>query len=808
MTTTQQLSPMMAQWHACKNASPGTILFFRLGDFYETFYDDAVLMAKELNLTLTKRQDVPMSGVPFHASENYIDRLVAKGYRVAIAEQIEDPKLVKGLVKREIVRIITPGTVVNSSLLSEKRNNYLAALTQVNNYFGLCVLDLTTADFRAMEFDQVKNLGDELARLRPSELLISEKCKKNYPFLLGEIPSVCSKEDWYFDHKTCTDILLKQFQLHSLDGFGLKGMIAAINAAGALLNYVLHDLSLKVDHVKILQKEESGTFMAIDRATQRHLELTEPLHEGQDKHTLLHLLDKTATPMGGRLLKEWLVHPLLSVSEITERQHAIAALIAYKERYALSSTLEQIRDLERLIMRIETGFASPRDLLGLQLSLEEIPNVNTHLEKIGSFEKLEELPDITLKIKNAIVESPPLRVSDGGIFKEGFDATLDELRVYTTDSRSWIANYQVQLREETGIKTLKVSFTRAFGYYIEVSRGQSGNIPAHFERRQTLVNAERFVTPELKDYEHKVLTAEEKISQIEEKLFHTLRLEITDAAAIIRTLARQIAKLDALLSLALVAKQYNYVRPIIDESSIFAVKDGRHPVIEASIFPDPFIPNDIHLDQEKNRLMMITGPNMAGKSTFIRQAALIAILAQIGSYVPAKHAHIGIIDKVFSRIGASDDLARGQSTFMVEMAETANILNNATNKSLVILDEIGRGTSTYDGVSIAWAVAEYLLTQEGKSAKTLFATHYLELTEMEKHIPGAVNYNVAIQETESGIVFLHKIVEGCADKSYGIHVARLAGLPSIVLKRAQEILHKLEKKTKTPLQRQLSLFEI
>ncbi len=548
--------------------------------------------------------------------------------------------------------------------------------------------------------------------------------------------------------------------------------------------------------------------MAIDKATQRHLELTEPLHEGQEKHTLIHLLDKTATPMGARLLKEWLVHPLLSIDEIKARQDALAALKSYPKRKTLASELELIRDLERLIMRIETGFASPRDLVGLQLSLEQIPLINLHLKNIDCFDQLEELTSVATKIRGAIVESPPLRISDGGIFKEGFHEALDELRVYKTDSRSWIAHYQTKLREETGIKTLKLSFTRAFGYYIEVSRGQADNIPSHFERRQTLVNAERFVTPELKEYEHKVLTAEEKISQIEEVLFHELRLFIANEASTIRQVAALIAKLDTLLSLALVAEQYHYTRPLIDESSIFMIQDGRHPVIEASLFPDPFIPNDLHLNKEDSRLIIITGPNMAGKSTFIRQAALIAILAQIGSYVPAKYAHIGIIDKVFSRIGASDDLARGQSTFMVEMAETANILNNATSKSLVILDEIGRGTSTYDGVSIAWAVAEYLLTQEAKSAKTLFATHYWELTEMEKQILGAVNYTVAIQETESGIVFLHKIIKGCTDKSYGIHVARLAGLPSIVLKRAQEILHKLEKKNKNPLQRQLSLFDI
>lgn len=804
--TTQQLSPMMAQWYACKNSTPDAILFFRLGDFYETFYDDAILAAKELDLTLTKRQEVPMSGVPFHTAETYIDRLVAKGYRVAIAEQIEDPSQTKGIVKREVVRIVTPGTVVNSSLLSDKKNNYLIALTQVNNFFGLSVLDLTTADFRAMEFDQFKELGDELSRLRPSELLISEKCKKNCEFVFSDIPSIITKEEWYFDHQISTELLLKHFQIHSLDGFGLKGMVAAINASGALLNYVRDELNQTIDHIKTLRKEESHSFMAIDRATQRHLELTEPLYEGQEKQTLFRFLDKTATPMGARLLKQWLLHPLLSVQEIKIRQKSIEAFVNYPSIFRILEELEKIRDLERLIMRIETGYASPRDLISLRFSLEQLPKVNIHITNLG-FEILEELIEIATLIKEQVVEIPPLRLSDGGIFKEGFHPELDELRTFKTESHSWIANYQVKLREETGIKNLKVGFTRAFGYYIEVSRGQSFKMPDHFQRRQTLVNAERFITPELKSYEHKVLSAEERMTTLEEQLFKELREKISKEASAIRKTARAIARIDALLSLALIAKQYNYICPVVDESSLFHVEAGRHPIIEDSLAPDPFIPNDLHLDQEKNRLLLITGPNMAGKSTFIRQAALIAILAQIGSFIPAKAAHIGIIDKVFSRIGASDDLARGQSTFMVEMAETANILNNATSKSLVILDEIGRGTSTYDGVAIAWAVAEFLLTQEGKMAKTLFATHYWELTELEKQIPGAVNYNVAVHETPSGITFLHKIIKGSTDKSYGIHVARLAGLPFPVLKRAQEILSKLEKKAKIIPQKQLTLFD-
>jgi DNA mismatch repair protein MutS len=802
MTTTASPSPMMAQWQACKQSAGDAILFFRLGDFYEAFYEDAVLAARELDLTLTKRQEVPMSGVPFHTCEAYIDRLVAKGYRVAIAEQVEDPKQVKGLVKREVVRIVTPGTVVNSSLLKEKSNNFIASIHQVNSSFGLALLDLTTADFRAMEFESLKELNDELARIRPSELLLSEKFKKNQGFSLSDASTLTAKEEWYFDHEHATETLVRHFKVHNLDGFGLKGMVAAINAAGALLNYVHEELNLSISHITTLLKEQSGSYMAMDRATQRHLELPD----------LLNLLDQTVTPMGGRLLKEWLYHPLLATSEIKRRQEAIASFLTYPMIPDLLKALSQVRDLERLIMRIETGFASPRDLVGLRHSLEQVPHVKFHLNSLlcpllrECTVELKEISPLVNKISSALVETPPLRLSDGPVFKAGYYSKLDELRALLTDSHTWIASYQGQLREETGIKNLKVGYTKAFGYYIEVSRGQAIKMPDNFQRRQTLVNAERFITPLLKEYEEKVLNAEEKIASIEQELFHILRTEVASQSPMIRAIARALAKADVLLSLALVAKQHQYTRPEVDTSDRFRVIAGRHPVIEAALAPEPFIPNDLLLD-DKQRLHLITGPNMAGKSTFIRQAALIAILAQIGSYVPAKEAQIGIIDKLFTRIGASDDLSRGQSTFMVEMAETANILHNATEKSLVILDEIGRGTSTYDGISIAWSVAEYLLTFKPKRAKTLFATHYWELTELEKEIEGAANYNVAVQETEAGIVFLHKILPGSANKSYGIHVARLAGLPLPVLKRAEKILQKLEKKPKTQPERQLSFFD-
>jgi DNA mismatch repair protein MutS len=803
--TDQKISPMMLQWQSCKKSAPDAVLFFRLGDFYEAFYEDALLIARELDLTLTKRQDIPMAGVPFHSSETYIDRLVAKGYRVAIAEQMEDPRAVKGIVKREIVRIITPGTVVNSSLLSDKSNNFLAAVSQVGETYGLSVLDLTTADFKAMEFDCCKELIDELCRLCPKEILFSEKWEKRHPERLEELKEHFTstfniKEDWYFDHQHACDILLRHFHVHNLDGFGLKGMIPAINAAGAILHYVHEDLNLAIDHIKTLTTEHLTQYMLLDRSTQRHLELFETLHEGKKAYSLLKLIDRTETPMGGRLLKTWLAHPLLNSEEIKLRQDGIAAFLNdWQKSLEIRVHLSEIRDLERLMMRIETGYASPRDIAALRDSLEHIAPLAQLLSSysetalIQAKEKLVDVTSIAKKIRSALVDTPPLRISDGGIFRLGFHPSLDELKTLQTNSHDWIARYQVQLKESTQIKTLKVGYTKAFGYYIEVSRGQADRIPDHFQRRQTLVNGERFITNELKEFEHKMLHAEDQISALEHELFNTLRKETCEYALIIRKIAQAVAQIDCLLSLAEVAKKYNYIRPLVDQSSVFYVEQGRHPVIEASLSAETFIPNDVFLDAESQRLYLITGPNMAGKSTFIRQVALIAILAQMGSFVPAKKAHIGIIDKVFSRIGASDDLSRGQSTFMVEMAETANILHNATNRSLVILDEIGRGTSTYDGISIAWSVAEYLLKEPQKRAKTLFATHYWELTELEREIPGAVNYNVAIHESDRGIVFLRKIVKGGTDKSYGIHVAKLAGLPHSVLKRAQEMLQKLEK---------------
>lgn len=801
-----KVSPMMAQWHTCKKEATHALLLFRLGDFYEAFYEDALVLSRELDLTLTKRQEIPMAGVPFHTVESYIDKLVAKGFRVAIAEQMEDPRVTKGIVERKIVRTITPGTIVNSGLLSDKANNFLACIAELNGIFGLSVLDVTTADFKAMECEGLKQLIDELCRLKPKEIVLSEACKHHkgnqQSVWFEEIKELLQvslhfTESWHFDHDHACGVLLSHFGVHSLDGFGLKGMAAAINASGALLQYVHEDLKLNVDHIKEIRTQHLSRYMLLDRATQKHLELFDGMQK--DAHTLFSFVDRTVTPMGARLLKQWLLHPLMDVREIQMRQDGIEELLADRfSKEKILSHLREIRDLERLMMRIETGYAGPRDVVALRFSLEHIAPIAKLLENTVSpilksiKEELFDVSSLVDMIAGALIDHAPLRMSEGEIFKRGYHRELDELHALKNDSHSWLSAYQTELREKTQIKTLKVGYTKAFGYYIEISRGQTARIPDHFQRRQTLVNAERCITPELKDYEHKMLHAEERITALEYELFCALRERVVSHADPVRRIAKALAALDCFLSLAHIAERYRYVRPIVDESDLFDVEGGRHPVIEGVSSSELFIPNDVFIDNA-HRLLLITGPNMAGKSTFIRQVALIAILAQIGSFVPAKRAHIGVIDRVFSRIGASDDLSRGQSTFMVEMTETAHILHNATQRSLVILDEIGRGTSTYDGISIAWAVAEYLLTQQEKRAMTLFATHYWELTELEKKIPGAINLNVAVHESERGIVFLHKIVKGGTDKSYGIHVARLAGLPHLVIKRAQEMLAALEK---------------
>lgn len=806
MQSQAKVSPMMQQWHACKKQAKDAILFFRMGDFYEAFYEDAEFLAKELELTLTKRQEIPMAGVPYHTCETYIDRLVSHGVRVAVAEQMENPKLAKGLVKREIVRFVTPGTVVNSSLLSDKTNNFFAAVTRVGATYGLAVIDLTTADLKAAEFESEQELLNEIFRLHPTECLSSPKFKQAHPKLFAEIDQAYEclhslYEEWHFDHQVAHDFLVETMKVHSLDGFGLKGMVVAINAAGALLHYLQESLCLPIEHIHEIHPYTTSEAMTLDRITQRNLELTESLQDGSRKNTVLGIVDQTQTPMGARLMRQWVKRPLLSVAKISDRQAAVEAFVNHRqELQTLRSTLEHIRDLERLMMKVSAGYAVPRDLVTLRFSLQPIPHLKRILQGIQQLspllkkldQKLDAMPQVTDLIGRALIDNPPARLSDGNYIRERYHEELDDLRTLSRDSKSWIARYQASLREKYNIKTLKVGYNRVFGYYIEISKGMAEKAPESFQRRQTLTNSERFITPELKEYESKVLTAEEQIAAIETELFHALRKEVTQYAPKVLSIAKALAEIDVLQSLAEVALTHDYTRPIVDESHTLQIIDGRHPVIEGSHIGEKFIPNDTLLDHDANRLLLITGPNMAGKSTYIRQVALITILAQIGSFVPAKSAQIGIVDKVFTRIGASDDLSRGQSTFMVEMTETANILHNTTDRSLVILDEIGRGTSTYDGISNAWSVAEYLLTTEGRRSKTLFATHYWELTKLEEKIPGAVNYNVAVHESDEEIIFLRKIVKGGTDKSYGIHVGRLAGLPKEVVSRAHEILEHLE----------------
>lgn len=807
-------SPMMLQWHACKQKAGDAVLFFRMGDFYEAFYEDAQLLSKELDLTLTRRQDIPMAGVPHHTCEVYIDKLVAKGYRVAIAEQTEDPKKAKGLVKREVVRIVTPGTIINSNLISDKTNNFFASIAKAGQLYGLAFVDLTTGELWVSEFKEERNLLNEIYRLHPSEFLTSSKFKDKHQDLFDEIrqtyPFLLNTEDeWHFEHQTAHDYLINHFKVHSLDGFGLSGMVAAINAAGALLNFLKDSLCLPVDHIQEIRTYSTSHYMVLDRITQRNLELTHSQQDLSRKNTLLGIMDQTLTPMGARLMQHWVKQPLLSVSEINLRQDGIQTLIDNADCFEqIREKLSSIKDLERLIMKISSGYANPKDLMALHYSLTPIEKLKELLFQLPSqwiqneASRIHSFPELNRLITHALVDDPPLRLGDGKVFREGYHAELDELCEISHDSKAWMARYQTELKESTGIKTLKVGFNKMFGYFIEVSRGQAEKMPETFTRRQTLVNAERYITPELKEYETKVLTAEERIKCIESELFYQLRMEIARYTKQILAIAQAIGRVDCLVSLAYVAKNHQYTRPQIDDSHYIIIEEGRHPVIEMSCMREKFIPNDTHLDHENNRLLLITGPNMAGKSTYLRQVALIIIMAQMGSYIPAKSARLGIVDKVFTRIGASDDLSRGQSTFMVEMTETANILNNATSRSLVILDEIGRGTSTYDGISIAWSVAEYLLTTEDRMAKTLFATHYWELTKLEEKIPGAVNYNVAVHEAEDHITFLRKIVKGGTDKSYGIHVARLAGLPTAVIQRSREILLHLEENSN-----QKSVFE-
>ncbi|MBM3192277.1 MAG: DNA mismatch repair protein MutS, partial [Chlamydiae bacterium] len=733
-----KITPMMQQWHDCKAKAKEALLLFRLGDFYEAFYQDAKLLADTLHLTLTQRGDVPMSGIPAHTVEGYLEKLLKKGHLVAIAEQVEDPKDAKGLVKREIVRLLSPGAVYQPTLLDDKTHNFFASIYQLNALWSLALIDITTASFKTLDIDSLHELEEELYRMQPKELLLSDKFAKQYPQWIQKLQSssirITVKPEWYFETQHAYTFLAEHFQVHNLDGFGLKGRLAAVSASAALLQHIQLDLSLSVETLQSIETLHLGQCMLIDQITQKHLDIfsTDP-----GKMTLHSLLDHTTTPMGSRLFKEWIQYPLLSPEAITARLDATEELITSSLLTPLQTSLKEIRDLERLMLRIHTGHAHPRDLIALKLSLKPLPSLFHSLQQLHHPLFLEigyhfsDLSALVEAIDKTLVDDPPLKIQDGFLIKEKINPELDDLKRLKANSEEFLLQYQENLKASTGIKTLKVGFNKAFGYFIELSRGQSAKVPPEFHKRQTLVNTERFITEELRDYENKILHAEETISKLEQKLYLELKAFVASFFAAVMQVAKGIAHLDSLLSLATLAKKKSYTKPKLDRSSLLEIKEGRHPLLEETLPASTFIPNDIYMKGETEQLFVITGPNMAGKSTYLRQVALICIMAQIGCFVPAASAHLGVLDKVFSRIGASDDLSRGQSTFMVEMTETANILHHATPSSLIILDEIGRGTSTYDGISIAWAVAQYLLTHPEKRAKTLFATHYCELIELE-----------------------------------------------------------------------------
>ena len=810
-----EVSPMMQNYLNTKEQYKDCILFYRLGDFYEMFYDDAITASRELEITLTGKacgteEKAPMCGVPFHAAEIYISRLIAKGYKVAIAEQLEDPKQAKGIVKRDVIRVVTPGTVIETNMLEEKKNNYIMGIVKKGLYYGLAICDISTGDFYATQIKLPENnfekLLDEYARYVPAEIVVNEtmglSTKEIETMKDRNSTFVTIRENEMFAEDE--NILLKLYTIE--DSFGkkkesLKDVKLAVQAINGLLNYFSETQKVKLEHINKIKLYEVKKYMALDINARRSLELTERMRDKSKRGTLIWVLDKTSTSMGGRLLRRWINDPLLDVKEINERLEAVKEL---KDnimlRGELTEILKKVYDIERLAGKISYGNANARDLISLKNSLSHLPELKELLNSTKApllkklYSNLDELKDICKLIDDAIVEDPPISVKEGGIIKTGYSKDIDEYRNASTDGKRWIVELEAKEKELTGIKNLKVGYTRVFGYYIEVTKSFLNQVPEdRYIRKQTLTGGERFITEELKQIEGKILGAEEKVIALEYNEFVKIRDEIGKNIERLQTSATAIATTDVLNSLAIVAEDNNYVCPVVDESGKIQIKDGRHPVIEQMIDNGSFVQNDTNLDKEENRVAIITGPNMAGKSTYMRQVALITLMAQIGSFVPATEAKIGIVDKIFTRVGASDDLSSGQSTFMVEMSEVANILKEATPNSLVILDEIGRGTSTYDGLSIAWAVAEYIADKEKVGCKTLFATHYHELIELENKIDGIKNYSVAVKEKGEDIIFLRKIVEGGTDESYGIHVAKLAGVPKTVVTRANKILQSLEK---------------
>lgn len=793
----------MQQYLDIKKNYQDCILFYRLGDFYEMFFDDAVKASKELELTLTGKdcglkERAPMCGVPYHAVDTYLNKLISMGYKVAICEQVEDPKNVKGIVKREVIRVVTPGTNLNMQALDESRNNYLMSIVYLGDDIGISIVDFSTGDYFVTEVASGSILIDEINKFVPSEIIMNE-----YFAMSGiDISAVSEKlkisvstlPNWYFDESVCIRKLCEHFKVSRLDGLGLADYSAGIVAAGAILMYLIETQKNTLEHLTRLMPYTTGKYMLIDSSSRRNLELVETLREKQKKGSLLWVLDKTKTAMGARLLRTMIEQPLIEHDEIIKRQNAIAEFndnVITREE--IREYLNPVYDLERLMSKISCKTANPRDLLAFSSSLQMLPYIYELLSGCKSelmveiLEKLDTLEDLYTLINSAIVEEPPISVRDGGIIKDGYSAQADEFRKAKSDGKLWLAQLEEREREQTGIKNLKIKYNKVFGYYLEVTNSYKNLVPDRWTRKQTLANAERYTTEELKNLEDLIMGAEDKLYSLEYDLFVSVREKIASQVTRIQSTAKAIANIDVFTSLALAAEQNNYVRPKINDKGIIDIKQGRHPVVEKMISNDMFIANDTLLDNNSNRVSIITGPNMAGKSTYMRQTALIVLMAQIGSYVPASAANIGIVDRIFTRVGASDDLASGQSTFMVEMTEVANILHNATGKSLLILDEIGRGTSTFDGLSIAWAVVEHISNKNLLGAKTLFATHYHELTELEGTLSGVNNYCIAVKEQGDDIIFLRKIIKGGADKSYGIQVAKLAGVPDSVIARAKEL---------------------
>ncbi|MGQ9608621.1 MAG: DNA mismatch repair protein MutS [bacterium] len=806
------LTPLMRQYHSIKRQHPDAILFFRMGDFYETFYEDAKIASRVLSIALTSRdkdkgQPVPLAGFPHHAIDTYLAKFVKAGYKIAICEQVEDPKKAKGIVKREIIKVVTPGTVTETNILDQKTNNFLVSISKHEKHYGLAHVDLSTGEFSVTEVDTENKLIAELERLHPAECIVSEQIEKEnnlMKYIVDTInPAINHVPAWAFSYSSAHNELLDQFQTISLDGFGCENMPAGIMAAGALIYYLNDTQKQEVRHIKSLNVYFLEDYMILDADTQRNLELMRSLRDGSSNGTLLSVLDETVTAMGARKLRSCILRPLIDVGQIRSRLDAIAEFhskIIFLDEFR--EILKNISDIERIISRVGLGTANARELVSLKSSLKLIPSIKEKLNTCESTmlnilnEQLEDMSDIVDLIDRSINDDPPVILTEGNLIKNGYNKEIDELRKICNSGKEWIINLQEKERNRTKINSLKIGYNDAFGYYIEVSKTNLHLVPDDYIRKQTLVNAERYITPELKEYESKVLSAQEHIGELEYEIFSQIRSQVAESTQRIQKAASIIAMLDFLSTMAYVASKYNYTKPDVNDSDEIIIKDGRHPVVERFIAGEGFVPNDLFLDCDENQMLIITGPNMSGKSTFLRQSALIVLMAQMGSFVPALSASIGLVDRIFTRIGASDNLVMGRSTFLVEMNETANILNNATRRSLLILDEIGRGTSTYDGLSIAWAVAEYILDKTKIGARTLFATHYHELIELGNTHFGAKNYNIAVREWNGKVTFLHKIIEGGTDQSYGIHVAQLAGLPEKVIERANEILKTLEKNQK------------